>query len=194
MTAVLLSLFAFVAGSVPTGQLIARTRGVDLRTVGSGNIGATNVLRTTGKGAALLTLLGDMAKGAVPVLAAQQLGSGVMVQGLIGLAAIFGHNFSVFQGFRGGKGVATSLGVLAVYAPLVALLTAIIWLATAGLTRYSSLSALVSFGAMPVLVGLIDAQEKLPVTCVMTVLLFSRHRENIMRLMKGTETKIGGKR
>ena len=191
---VLLGIAAFVLGSVHTGLLIARVKGIDLRSVGSGNIGATNVLRAAGKLPALATLLGDAAKGAIPVWAAHLLGCDILAKGLIGVMAVLGHNFSIFLKFRGGKGVATSLGVLAAYAPLPALFTAIIWLITAVLSRYSSLGALVSFSAMPLLVALLDEKMKLPAAVVLSLMLVVRHRENISRLMQGTERRIGGAR
>jgi acyl phosphate:glycerol-3-phosphate acyltransferase len=184
---------AFLLGSIPTGQLIAGSRGIDLRKKGSGNIGATNVLRTAGKWPALFTLAGDIAKGALAVLAGRHFGAGPAEAGVIGLCAIFGHNFSVFLKFRGGKGVATSIGVLSVYSPQTCLFTIIIWLMTVLITKYSSLAALVAFGVLPFSISLLDSREKLPVAFVMTALLFIRHRDNISRLVRGQETKVGGK-
>lgn len=191
MTISLLLGLAFVSGSIPTGLLLARSRGIDLRSIGSGNIGATNVLRAMGKGSALLTFLGDFLKGLLPVLLAGALETGALVEGFVGLAAILGHNFSIFLNFRGGKGVATSFGVLSIYSPTVALITVIIWLVTVVLMRYSSLGALISFGAMPFLIGLLDAGEKLPIAICISVLLFLRHMDNIRRLLQGTEKRIG---
>ncbi len=191
MSFLLLSLFAFVIGSVPTGLIIAKTRGIDIRGIGSGNIGATNVLRTTGKWPALLTLVGDMLKGIIPVLAARYIHPGLLFEGLIGIIAVLGHNFSVFLKFRGGKGVATSLGVLFIYSPQTALITIIIWLMTVLISRYSSMGALVSFGILPLNIFLFDAPGKLPVALVLTGLMFIRHRENISNLLKGTERKVG---
>jgi acyl phosphate:glycerol-3-phosphate acyltransferase len=188
---VLLSIAAFLIGSVPTGLLIARSKGIDLKQKGSGNIGATNVLRTTGRGAALLTLAGDILKGSAAVLAARYSGADVIAQGAVGLFSVLGHNFSVFLKFRGGKGVATSLGVLAVYSPVTALVTVGLWLITVALTRYSSLGALVSFGFLPFIMILFDAGEKVPVALIITLMMFFRHRENIYRLVRGTETKVG---
>jgi glycerol-3-phosphate acyltransferase PlsY len=186
-----LCVFAFLLGSVPTGLIIARARGIDLKKSGSGNIGATNVLRTTGKGAALLTLAGDILKGVVAAAAAAHFLSGRPVhEGLVGLCSVLGHDFSVFLRFRGGKGVATSLGVLSIYAPQAGLFTAIIWIMTVLFTRYSSLGALVSFGLMP-LVMLFVAKEKLPVALLISSLLFLQHRGNISRLIRGTEPKVG---
>ncbi len=187
----LLMSLAFILGSLPTGLFIAKLRGVNLKEVGSGNIGATNVLRTTGKCPALLTLIGDSAKGLVAVIIARYYGVGVFFEGVVGLCAVLGHNFSVFLKFRGGKGVATSLGVLAIYSPQTGLFTIIIWLMTVLITRYSSLGALVSFGLLPLSVLILDSREKVPVLLMMTLLIFVRHKDNILRLKKGTEPRIG---
>lgn len=194
MKIIILYVAAFLIGSVPTGQLVARSRGIDLRKKGSGNIGATNVLRTTGKGAALLTLAGDMGKGAAAVLLGKYFGAGTLQAGVIGLCAILGHDYSVFMKFRGGKGVATSIGVLGVYSPQTGLFTIIIWLMTVLISRYSSLAALVSFGILPLSISFIDSREKLSVAFVMTALVFIRHRENISRLARGQEPKVGAHR
>ena len=188
---VLLSALAFLLGSLPTGLIVARIKGVDLKNAGSGNIGATNVLRTTGKGAALLTLTGDSLKGVCAVLIARYFGSGVLFEGLVGLCAVLGHNFSLFLKFKGGKGVATSLGVLTIYSPQTGLFTIIIWLMTVLITRYSSLGALVSFGLLPLSALVLDSREKMPVLLALTVLIFIRHRDNISRIMKGTEPRVG---
>ncbi|MEJ2696529.1 MAG: glycerol-3-phosphate 1-O-acyltransferase PlsY [Candidatus Sulfobium sp.] len=184
----------FLIGSIPTGQLIARSRGIDLRKKGSGNIGATNVLRTAGRWPAIFTLVGDIAKGAAAVLLGRHFGAGPVQAGVIGLCAILGHNFSLFLKFRGGKGVATSIGVLSVYSPQTGLFTIIIWLMTVFISRYSSLAALVSFGILPLSISLLDTREKLPVALVMTALIFIRHRENIARLARGQEPKVGSGR
>ncbi len=191
MKALLLTSLAFLIGSLPSGLLIAKVRGVNLKEVGSGNIGATNVLRTIGKWAAFLTLIGDSAKGAVAVLIARYYGAGVFFEGVVGLCAVLGHNFSLFLKFRGGKGVATSLGVLTIYSPQTGLFTIIIWLMTVLITRYSSLGALVSFGFLPLSVSVLDSREKVPVLLMMTLLIFVSHKDNIRRLIKGTEPRIG---
>ena len=193
MKVILLSIAAFIIGSVPTGILIARSRGIDLKQKGSGNIGATNVLRTTGKWPALITLLGDILKGAATVLLARHFGAGVLVEGIIGIFSILGHNFSIFMKFKGGKGVATSLGVLSIYSPQTALFTVILWLLTVLITKYSSLAALVSFGFLPVIMILFDTEEKFPIALTITLMMFIRHRANISRLIKVTEPKVGEK-
>lgn len=190
----LLAALSFLIGSIPVGAVIAGIRGIDLKSVGSGNIGATNVLRAVGKLPALLTLLGDMAKGAIPVLVARHFGGDILLQGIVGLAAIFGHNFSIFLSFKGGKGVATSLGALLVYSPVAGLITVGLWLVTAAATRYSSLGAIVSFTLLPVTIYLFDYFfEKMVICVIIAVLLMIRHTGNIKRLINGTESKIGVK-
>jgi glycerol-3-phosphate acyltransferase PlsY len=172
-------------------MLVARAKGVDLKKVGSGNIGATNVMRSLGKGPAALTLIGDMLKGTLAVALGRYFGLGIFYEGIIGLSAILGHNFSVFLGFRGGKGVATSLGVFILYSPRTALITFVLWIAVVITTKYSSLGALISFGLLPLNIILFDSKEKLPVALLVTLLVLIRHTDNIQRLMKGTERKIG---
>ncbi len=191
MKIMLLSALAFLLGSLPTGLIVARIKGVDIKNVGSGNIGATNVLRTTGKGSALLTLMGDSLKGALAVLIARHFGVGVLLEGLVGLFAVLGHNFSLFLKFKGGKGVATSLGVLTIYSPQTGLFTIIIWLMTVLITRYSSLGALISFGLMPLSGWVLDSKQKMPLFLILTLLIFIRHRDNIRRIIGGTEPRVG---
>lgn len=192
MNPLLLIIISFLLGSLPFGVIIAKVKGVDLKKVGSGNIGATNVLRTLGKWPAVLTLLGDILKGTAAVAVGRYLSVGPVYEGIMGLFAILGHNFSLFLGFRGGKGVATSLGVLFIYSPQVGLFTLIIWLVVVLMTRYSSLGAVVSFGLLPINILLFAyTKEKLIISIVITALLLLRHAGNISRLMKGTERKIG---
>jgi glycerol-3-phosphate acyltransferase PlsY len=187
----LLIICAFVMGSIPVGVIVAKTKGIDLKKIGSGNIGATNVLRSLGKGPAALTLFGDMLKGTLAVALGKYFGLGTFYQGLIGLSAILGHNFSLFLGFRGGKGVATSLGVFLLYSPQTALITFIIWIVVVLTTKYSSLGALISFGLLPLTIILLDSRDKLPVAVLVTLFILIRHTDNIRRLIKGTERKIG---
>lgn len=185
---------SYALGSVPFGVLIAKLKGVDLRKIGSGNIGATNVLRGVGKGAALFTLLGDSLKGAAAVIIARALGFDALWQGLAGLCAVCGHNFSIFLKFRGGKGVATSLGVVAAVAPLAAVFTAACWLAVAFLTKYSSLAALISFVLVPVFAaGTGTPRGVVLVAAALAVLILLRHTGNIKRLIEGRERRIGEK-
>jgi glycerol-3-phosphate acyltransferase PlsY len=186
---------AYLLGAVPFGMLVVRARGgTDLRRLGSGNIGATNVLRTAGKGAAALTLLGDVGKGAAAVAIGRVVGAAPAVLALMGLAAVLGHVFPVTLGFRGGKGVATTLGAVLVAMPAVGGLLLLIWLIVAGLTRYSSLSALLAALALPLLAWLLDGRQVMVLLgAALLVLILIRHRENIRRLWQGTEGKIGEK-
>ena len=194
MKILFVSFMAYLLGSVPTGLLIAKRRGVDVRTSGSGNIGATNVLRTAGKGAAAGTLIGDALKGAFAALIGRYFfPENVYAEGAVGLCAILGHDFSCFLKLRGGKGVATSLGVLGVYAPATGLFAVAVWAVTVLVTKYSSLGALVSFGLLPVGILLFDTREKLPFSLLVATLLFIRHKDNITRLAAGKEPRIGGK-
>jgi len=192
MRIALLIILAFVLGSIPFGAIIAKIKGVDLRKIGSGNIGATNALRAMGKSAAVVTLLGDVLKGTAAVVLGRYLSIGPVYEGILGVSAILGHNFSIFLKFKGGKGVATSIGVLLIYSPLTAVLTVIIWLATALITRYSSLGAIVSFGLLPLNVILFDYSEiKLTISIIIALLILLMHTGNIKRLIKGEERKIG---
>jgi glycerol-3-phosphate acyltransferase PlsY len=184
--------FGYLLGSIPFGLLITRLAGTqDLRTLGSGNIGATNVLRTGRKGLAAATLLCDMLKGTAAVLIMYRLWGQDMAI-LAGLGAFLGHLFPVWLRFKGGKGVATYLGVLLALSWLAALIFALIWLAVAALTRYSSLSALVAGAATPAVLwwGTGDRQEA-QLFVLLTVLIFVMHRANIARLLAGTEGRIG---
>ncbi len=188
-----LAVAAYLLGAVPFGLLIARLGGgVDLRRVGSGNIGATNVLRAVGKGAAALTLLLDLAKGALVVLVARAVGASTEGVALVAVAAVLGHVFPVFLGFRGGKGVATTLGAVLAAMPAVGVLLLGIWLGVAVLGRYSSLAALAAVVALPGLSWLLDGRLPLVVASgLLAVLVVARHHENIARLWRGTEGKIG---
>jgi glycerol-3-phosphate acyltransferase PlsY len=188
---ILLFIASFILGSIPFGIIIAKAKGVDLKKVGSRNIGATNVLRSLGKWPAALTLLGDVLKGTAAIAIGRYFGVEPVYEGFVGLSAILGHNFSIFLGFRGGKGVATSLGVLGIYSPQTALFTFIIWLLVVMFTKYSSLGALVSFGLLPINVLLFDSKEKLFTAILITILIFMRHKDNIQRFIKGTERRMG---
>ena len=188
-----LAIAAYLLGAIPFGLLIARGgAGVDLRRVGSGNIGATNVLRAGGKRAAALTLALDLAKGALAVALARALGASALGLALVAVAAVLGHVFPVFLGFRGGKGVATTLGVVLAAMPAVGLLLLGIWLGVAVGSRYSSLAALTAVAALPLLAWLVDGRPPLIVaSAALALLVVARHRENILRLWRGTEGKIG---
>ena len=185
----------YLSGSIPFGLLIAKaSKGVDVRGIGSGNIGATNVLRAAGKGAAALTLALDMLKGWAPVALGRILGvSDAQVAG-VALAAFLGHLYPVFLGFRGGKGVAIFLGVLLALLPKVAFLVVGVWLLIAAVFRYSSLAALVAAAASPLLVWLLDGRRDFVVVAVvLSGFILIRHRENMRRLLAGDERRIGRK-
>jgi glycerol-3-phosphate acyltransferase PlsY len=190
----LLIIFGFVLGSIPFGEIVARLRGINIREVGSGNIGATNVLRSLGKVPALLTLIGDIMKGTAAVAVARYIAGDPFLEGIAGLSAITGHTFSLFLRFRGGKGVATAIGVLLLYAPAVGLATVAVWLLVVAVTRYSSLGALVSFAVLPLTMYVFDGiRVKVIIAFLIAGLLILRHAANIERLLKGTESRIGGK-
>lgn len=184
----------YLLGSVPFGVLLTRALGLgDLRSIGSGNIGATNVLRTGNKGAALATLLLDGGKGAAAVLLARWLG-GESAALVAGGAAFLGHLYPVWLGFRGGKGVATFLGTAIALAWPLGLGLCGIWLLTAALSRISSLSALVAAAVAPVMALLMGNGGLAATMLFMATLIFLRHHENIARLRAGTEPRIGAGR
>ncbi|OWJ77077.1 glycerol-3-phosphate 1-O-acyltransferase PlsY [Haematobacter genomosp. 1] len=188
------AVLAYLVGSIPFGLLLARAMGLgNLREIGSGNIGATNVLRTGSKKAAALTLLLDAVKGAVPVLLARHL-LGEDAAQVAGLAAFLGHLFPVWIGFRGGKGVATFLGVVLALAWPVGVVACVTWLVVAYATRYSSLSALVAAALSPVWASVLGYQQTVGLILLLVVLIFLRHHENISRLIAGTESRIGAKK
>ena len=183
--------FGYLLGSIPFGLILTLLAGTgDIRAIGSGNIGATNVLRTGRKGLAAATLLGDMLKGTAAVLIAYHyFGQDQAV--LAGLGAFFGHLFPVWLKFRGGKGVATYIGVLIGFAWPAALVFGAVWLVVAALTRYSSLSGLIASATVPVFLWLNDNRQEAQLFALLTVILWITHRANIARLINGTEGKIG---
>lgn len=190
---------SYLIGSIPFGVIISRAKGIDIRSTGSGNIGATNVLRGVGKSAALLTLVCDILKGAAPlfllylILGERDSSSFVLWGGMTGLAVVLGHLFPVFLSFKGGKGVATGLGVMLFYSPSTLVAMIIIWLMTAAFSRYSSLSAITAYTAMPIILALSGAPYvKVCFGLLLAVLIVLKHASNIQRLLNGTETKIGG--
>ncbi len=187
------AVIGYLAGSIPFGLLLTRLTGKgDIRAIGSGNIGATNVLRTGSKGLAALTLLLDGGKGAAAALFMGQWGADFAL--LAGLFAVIGHDFPVWLRFRGGKGVATTIGVLLALSWPVGLITCAVWLAVAVISRYSSLAALISLAASPFAMFWLGDTPRTVIAVLMTLLAFARHHENIRRLLKGEETKIGGKK
>ena len=191
MTLILWAVIGYLLGSIPFGIVITRMLGLgDLRQIGSGNIGATNVLRTGNKPAALATLLLDSGKGAIAVLLARALaGDGAAL--IAGAAAFLGHLYPVWLNFKGGKGVATFLGTLLALDWRLGLGACAIWLATALVTRISSLSALVAAALSPLVALWLDGPRLALVVAFMAVLIFIRHKDNIGRLLRGEEPRSG---
>jgi glycerol-3-phosphate acyltransferase PlsY len=191
MTLALTAILAYLLGSIPFGMLITRAFGLgDLRAIGSGNIGATNVLRTGSKAAALATVLLDGGKGALAVLLARAYVDEEAAM-VAGFAAFLGHLFPVWLGFRGGKGVATFLGLMLALAWPAGVAACVTWLVTAFLTRYSSLAALFAAAATPIWLVLFGRPQAAWLGGALAVLVLIRHRGNIARLLDGTETRIG---
>ena len=193
---ILAVILSYLIGAVPFGLFFGRIfSNIDVRSVGSGNIGATNVLRAAGKKAAVMTLLADCLKGLLPVLAVKFMFHDNTITGLTGAAAVLGHNYPVYLAFKGGKGVATSFGVVLAAAPWIGLACLITWLIVALIWRYSSLSALFAFALFPI-IAFSAYSESRPLG-ILSLFVFGtiyyRHRENIKRLLAGTEPKIGQK-
>jgi len=183
----------YLLGSIPFGLVVAKSLGtVDPRMAGSRNIGFTNVLRLSGKTAGGLTLAGDMGKGWLVAWIAAQMFDREAVVGAIALTPIFGHLYSVFLGFRGGKGFATAMGAVLGMAPFVGVVVVLVWLATVAVWRYSSGAALAAFGALPVVSLLLGRSWMFVLfSVVVSGLVVFRHRENVVRLWRGTEPRIG---
>ena len=199
----LTALLAYLFGSLPTGFLVARAKGVDIRTVGSKNMGATNVFRVLGKGPGTLVLLIDALKGALAVLLLPRLLGGMtgpqaVAVGLpltAALCAVLGHNYTCWLGFKGGKGIATSAGVLAALVPWAFVITISVWLVVFAVSRYVSLASVCAAGVLPVATALLGAP--LPIVCLtlaLGLLAIWKHRPNIDRLIKGTENRFGKKK
>ena len=184
---------AYLLGSISSAIVVSKLLGLpDPRGFGSGNPGATNVLRAGSKSGAALTLAGDVAKGWLPVFIVMQLGypPGLML-GLVGLAAFLGHLYPLYFGFQGGKGVATALGVILAISPLTGALVILTWALVAAIFRYSSLAALIAALAAPVYLALIQPEPWLvTVICVLVVVLYARHYGNIQRLLTGTAPRM----
>ena len=192
MSSYILIVFAYLLGSVPVGVLLARMKGADPRKVGSGNIGATNVMRAAGKTTGALTLAGDILKGLLPVVVAFVLGEPAMVVAAVGLAAFLGHLFPLFLKFKGGKGVATALGVYLALDPFAVVITVIVFVLVLLKWRFVSLGSLVGVAAMPLLLYLLNAPDYyIYLALVIAALIFIKHKDNIRRLLAGTENKIG---
>lgn len=196
MQTALAILAAYLLGSLPFAVIVSKAFGLaDPRTFGSGNPGATNVLRSGNKKAALLTLLGDALKGWVAVFIAQQLGFADKVIGLIALAVFLGHLYPVFLKFKGGKGVATAAGVLIALSPLLGLAVLGTWLLVAYVSRYSSLAAVIAAALAPVYqVLMAGGNSQTLVVGLIAMALVGKHWQNIQRLMAGQESKIGSKK
>ena len=193
MAPIVFLLPGYLLGSIPFGLLLTRAAGLgDIRRVGSGNIGATNVLRTGNKALAAATLLLDAVKGAAAVLIAVWWGGHAAIL-WAGAGAVLGHAFPVWLGFKGGKAVATSYGVLIAAAWPVGLCAGAVWLVVAALARMSSLAALASFALAPVLAAILGDATIVKLALVIAVLVFVRHHTNIRRLIAGTEPRIGQK-
>ena len=185
-------LLGYVLGSVPTGYLVGRALGVDVRKVGSGNIGTANVLRTAGRGAGVVTLAGDMLKGLVPVVVARLSTEDEWLTAAVAFAAVIGHCWPVFLRFKGGKAVATGAGTTIGLAPVGGLGLLAFWWAVVLLSRYTSLGAISVMVVSPVVFWITD--QPLPYvlyTIVGGALVLWRHRENVSALLKGTERKVG---
>lgn len=196
MTAFLCALGGYLAGSIPFALVVSRAWALpDPRTYGSRNIGATNVLRSGNRVAALLTLLGDCGKGWLAVMVAHLLGLAMELVALVGFAAFLGHVFPVWLQFRGGKGVATAAGVLIAFDWRIGLATIVVWLVVAVATRYSSLAALVAAVAAPAITWYLHgAVALLWAVAGMSLLIVLRHRANIAKLARGEESRIGEKK
>jgi glycerol-3-phosphate acyltransferase PlsY len=189
---IFISLFGYLLGSIPTGLILAKLFSkVDPRKIGSKNIGATNIFRTAGKSLGILTLIGDLLKGAIPVVIAIQWGESDLWIALSGLTPFLGHIFPIFLGFRGGKGVATALGVYLIMSPISVLIEFIIFAAIIWKWRYISLGSIVCATTIPILLAFFrsDSQTYFIVSVIMAALILYRHQSNISRLLQGTENK-----
>lgn len=191
---------AYLLGNISTSYIVAkRLAGVDIRTQGSGNAGSTNVLRTLGKKAGALTFIGDVLKGLIAVLIARLIAYGVNLDDttcayIAVVAVVLGHNYPVFLGFKGGKGVATSLGSMLGMNPLVALLCLGFFIIIVAITKYVSLGSILGIGLSPVIMMINHNTKGVLVTLFLTISVAITHKENIKRLLNGTERKLGQKK
>lgn len=191
MTTALWLAGAYLLGSIPTGLLLGKLYGIDVRSEGSGNIGATNLYRTVGRKVGIITLFGDCLKGFLPVMLAWQLGLGEPLQAWIGLAAFCGHVFSIFLLFKGGKGVATALGVYLALAPLAVLGALLVFIIFVAVWRYISLGSVVAAAVMPLIIFLRPHSNQLLIaTALISLIVILKHHANISRLLAGTESKF----
>lgn len=186
---------SYLMGSIPFGVLISKKEDITITEHGSRNIGATNVYRTVGKRAGLLTLFGDFVKGLLPVLIAFLLTKSVIITGIAGILAVFGHMFSLFLKFKGGKGVATSLGVFIGMMPYAALSSIAVWLILCYITRYVSLASVVASLSIPLFAGLFDAPKfYIIASALIAAFIVFKHKENLKRLLSGKESRFSWNR
>ena len=194
MLTVLGIVLAYFLGSIPTGYIIAKANGVDIQKIGSGNIGATNVLRSVGRGAAAIVIITDPLKGMVAVWLSMFAGLGEWGILLCGLAAVMGNNYNIFLGFKGGKGIATSIGVFIVLAPLSTTLGIIMGVFTIVLCRYVSMGSMIGMSTTPLFLALHRPEftgPKMVLSVTLLLLSMWRHRTNLVRLAQGVERRIG---
>jgi acyl phosphate:glycerol-3-phosphate acyltransferase len=191
---IIVMIFSYLLGSIPTGYIVGALTGIDIRKVGSGNVGATNVARALGKKPGLLTLSADVAKGFVPVFVAIWLGLNPTVVALVGSTAFLGHLYPVFLRFQGGKGVATALGVLLALAPMATVVLIAVFAAVAVSTRVVSLSSIVAALAAPIILwSFFYSPTVIAIGVFLAVMITLRHRDNIQRLIAGTEPRFGSR-
>jgi glycerol-3-phosphate acyltransferase PlsY len=187
-----IALFGYLLGSVPTGLLLAKFFSkVDPRKTGSGNIGATNIFRTAGKTLGILTLVGDVLKGMIPIVIASLMDLPDLWRAIVGLSAFLGHVFPIFLGFKGGKGVATALGVYLIISATAVLIEALLFVGIVWKWRFISLGSICCATTIPILVAFFrsDSQAYFIVSVIIAALILYRHQENIIRLLQGTENK-----
>jgi acyl phosphate:glycerol-3-phosphate acyltransferase len=189
---ILLILFGYLMGSVPVGFIVGARSGIDVREVGSGNVGATNVARVVGKRQGILTLIADTAKGFLPVILAMQLGASLAATVLVGTAAFLGHLYPIFLKFKGGKGVATALGVFLAVAPMATLVLVALFVVTVLASRIVSLSSILTAVAAPIIFWLFSCPPLVVgMAAFIALAITCRHRSNIRRMLNGSEPRFG---
>lgn len=194
ISTIVLIVFAYLLGSVPTGYILGYFSGIDVRKAGSGNVGATNVARVAGKTLGVLTLIGDTAKGVIPVYLARAIGFDEEVAALAALAAFLGHLYPLFLSFKGGKGVATALGALAALAPAATGVLLLVFVIVVAASRIVSLASMIAAAVAPVTVWLLDYPPVVAgLTATMALYIIWRHRGNVRRLLSGAEPKFSFK-
>lgn len=197
---IMIIIIAYLLGNISTSYIVAkRLTGEDIRTQGSGNAGSTNVLRTLGKKAGAMTFIGDVLKGIVAVFISEMIakivGLDVVTAGYVAVVGVVcGHNWPAFLGFRGGKGVATSLGAMIAVNPIIALMCLLVFIVIVAITKYVSLGSVVGIAMSPIIMIFLKNEKGLLVTLFLAISVIYTHRENIKRLLKGTERKIGQKK